>query len=366
MDAERASLPSCPRSRQQGASCLDRPTLPSLTGLRWVAALLVFGLHASLAQYVGGTGGAVVSRVCAAGDTGVCFFFMLSGFVLTWSYHRGDGAVLFLWHRAARIYPVYLTTTALAGVLAYTITPYMKPHRTALIADLLLAQTWDPAWRKSLNPVSWSLACEAFFYCMFPLLIRLIQRFPARMAGAACLAVITIAACFSHGTTLGWTWDAYYNPLARLPEFISGILLARLVALNRQRGPSLPWVCPVTLLCYGGACMTGGAWHNTLMLPCFAFLIPAAAQADINKNGSWWGRPVMVRLGKISFCFYMIHLLMIRLVERIFDLYRPQLPSEQGTALVLGVFSASLILAWLLHTGIEQPAQRFMLRLRHS
>ena len=71
--------------------------LPSLTGLRWLAAFIVFCYHI-------GTLGVIHSPVLgpqsrteqhwetlfSQGDIGVAFFFILSGFVLTWVAKPGD------------------------------------------------------------------------------------------------------------------------------------------------------------------------------------------------------------------------------------------------------------------------------------
>ncbi|WP_255544132.1 acyltransferase [Micromonospora sp. ATA51] len=61
--------------------------LPSLTGLRWVAALLVFGFHVATMRIVAEPDyQAVVDWLFTLGLSGVEFFFILSGFVLVWSY----------------------------------------------------------------------------------------------------------------------------------------------------------------------------------------------------------------------------------------------------------------------------------------
>ncbi|MFF1631956.1 acyltransferase, partial [Streptomyces sp. NPDC058272] len=54
------------------------PALPSLTGLRWVAALLVFGLHVQNFRYFGAAGDRILRWGFGAGAAGVSFFFMLS------------------------------------------------------------------------------------------------------------------------------------------------------------------------------------------------------------------------------------------------------------------------------------------------
>ncbi|MFD9319826.1 acyltransferase family protein [Streptomyces sp. NPDC060053] len=63
----------------------NRDRLPSLTGLRFWAALLVVLYH--LSRQVGIVPG--VSDVVWYGRSGVTFFFVLSGVVLAWTY---DGA----------------------------------------------------------------------------------------------------------------------------------------------------------------------------------------------------------------------------------------------------------------------------------
>ena len=214
--------------------------LPSLTGLRWVAALLVFGLHVHNFHYFGGTGGAVVAWGFGAGAGGVSFFFVLSGFVMLWSSRPGDSAPAFWRRRFARVYPVHLVTAALALLLAVTTGRLGVPPLSGGLANVLLVHSWWHPWWQTLDPVSWSLACEVFFYAAFPLLAPVLRRLGARgsaaLAGASVLAVLVQSWADAHHL-LGWA--AYTHPLARLPEFVLGAAAARLVVLGRWRGPGL-------------------------------------------------------------------------------------------------------------------------------
>ena len=85
--------------------------LPSLTGLRFAAAFLVFGFHAHIEGIVAaGATRDVMDWVFGPGAAGVSFFFVLSGFVLTWSVRPGETAWRFWRRRIAKIYPNHAVT----------------------------------------------------------------------------------------------------------------------------------------------------------------------------------------------------------------------------------------------------------------
>ncbi len=97
------------------ARAANRPDIPALTGLRFVAALSVLighGLGELLAsheeQY------AVFYWVKQASGFGMTLFFVLSGFVIHYNYAGpvtaagARGIVSFLWARFARLYPLFL------------------------------------------------------------------------------------------------------------------------------------------------------------------------------------------------------------------------------------------------------------------
>ena len=90
--------------------------LLSLTGLRFAAAMLVFGVHAYSFIPVEGLAHRLGHYLFDPGDLGVSFFFVLSGFVLTWAL-RGDTGPRpgrFWTGRIVRIYPAYVVALALA------------------------------------------------------------------------------------------------------------------------------------------------------------------------------------------------------------------------------------------------------------
>ncbi|GGS77238.1 acyltransferase family protein [Streptomyces cinerochromogenes] len=341
------------------------PSLPSLTGLRWMAALLVFGLHVHNFGWFGGTGGRLVSWAFGAGATGVSFFFVLSGFVLTWSARPRDRATAFWRRRVARIYPVHLATLAVALLMACTLAHQPRPTAKQALANALLLHSWWQPWWQTLNPVSWSLACEAFFYAAFPLLFLLLRRLGARgsaaLGGLSVAAVLVLAWADAHHW---WTHSIYSFPAARLPEFVLGAVTARLVLLGRWRGPGLEGSLALAVIGYFLVPqVTPGYSATVCTLAGFALLIPAAAVADLHGLPSLWRHRRMVRLGELSFAFYMIHLLVLCAATELLG-RKPHFGALAGLAVTAAAFAVSLGLSWALYEGVERPARRLLLRRR--
>ncbi|MGW0609084.1 acyltransferase family protein [Streptomyces sp. NPDC002788] len=343
------------------------PSLPSLTGLRWMAALLVFGLHVRNFGYFTGTGGRIEAWGFGAGATGVSFFFILSGFVLMWSARPGDRARAFWWRRIARIYPVHLVTAAIAMIMGFTLAHQAKPSLYQALANVLLLHSWWRPWWQTLDPVSWSLACEAFFYAVFPLLALWLRRLGARgsavLAGASVLAVLVLAWSDAHH----WLGQPLYSfPAARFPEFVLGAAVARVVSLGRWRGPSLEASLAVAIIGYFLVPQVPAGYPaTTCTVIGFALLIPAAAVADLRGLPSLWRHRRLVRLGELSFAFYMIHLLVLRIGTHLLGT-SPHFGVLPALTATLVAFTVALGLSWALYEGLERPARRLLLRGRRA
>ncbi|MHC2999665.1 hypothetical protein OB08_11010 [Microbacterium sp. HJ5] len=84
--------------------------LDAITGLRWWAAFAVFAHHIQNLVPLPGP----IAAVAGFGHLGVTFFFVLSGFVLTWAWRPEVDKRTFWWRRFSRIYPLTLVTLFLA------------------------------------------------------------------------------------------------------------------------------------------------------------------------------------------------------------------------------------------------------------
>src|SRR5260370_21844619 len=155
-----------------------RPRLPALTSLRFFASFHVVIFHFQAMQIF--IGPAWFQKLSSIGYVGVSFFFVLSGFILVYTYGGRPMILKNFWRaRFARIYPAYafsLLVTApffFYAALSMNIPFFVwaKAHlklASALVLSLL--QAWVPPAALTWNAVAWSLSVEAFFYVLFPFL----------------------------------------------------------------------------------------------------------------------------------------------------------------------------------------------------
>jgi len=338
-------------------------SLGSLTGLRWVAAVVVFAYHLRNLQYFDGPAQTMLSVLFGAGSTAVSLFFILSGFVLAYSY-RSTGLGRYYLRRVARVYPLHLVGVALAVCVGATVFPDIRTIDTrALVANLLLANSWFSPWWQAGNPVSWSLACEVFFYLCAPLLIRFIAArgiTAIRVILALSLAATWVAPMIA---VAGPGISPYSFPPVRLAEFIAGIAAACLVRDHgwRPRGLVLP--LSATLVGYVAASLLGdtpfGAASATGIG--FVLLIVKLATDDLDGRGSWLSSPLLQMLGAASFAFYLVHLLVLQCV---LSLLPPERTDAGALVAAVLAFIAASALAVLLHKGVEGPAHALLTRAR--
>ena len=179
-------------------------------------------------------------------DQAVSFFFVLSGFVLTYVYPRlsePSSVQKFYIARFARIWPSHFAAFATLFVIFlpwsyYSIT---EPKNTFIaIANLMLIQGWYPAKELyfSFNAVTWAVSTEVFFYLFFPLLIKDFENTWLRKFLLSLLIMIVVIVFCNvielpsdsvvPSNEISRTGFVYINPLCRLFEFVTGMCVAAL------------------------------------------------------------------------------------------------------------------------------------------
>lgn len=336
--------------------------LPSLTGLRWFAAFAVFGFHIRYAPELSADPGlaSVLDVLFGPGAAGVPFFFILSGLVLTWSARPGDRPGAFWRRRAARILPVHVVMwTGVFTVLAVRRIAEPGPALTGLV----LIQAWipDQAYYFGVNTPAWSLSCEMAFYAAFPLMLPLLRRVPANrlsLVAAGAFAAIWLVPVVSLAMPRDIAyWFVWVFPAARVFEFLLGMSLALLIREGRWRGPGLVPSAALVAAAYLAQpyMWERWAWVAWMSGP-LALLVAAAASADVEGRRSLLRTPVLIRLGELSFAFYLCHHPVIRFGARLLRGATPSVPML--VAVAAGMLLLAVGLAWSLYHLVERPLEK--------
>lgn len=230
--------------------------LAALTGLRFIAAMAVYFFHfgAGFSERVGAP--EFITRILKNGYVGVSIFFVLSGFILYYTYSNQvaslESYVDYMVARIARIYPVYV----LALLIALPLTSRPVDLNSSLRV-LSMTQAWtgpESALGFSWLTQAWTLSVELAFYLMFPFYAHVI----ARMRTSACLTVATSLAALiafwglptiTPSTVPGSIPEILMHfsiPLLRTAEFVFGMCLCKLVNL-RSAEPSQDWRSNLTV-----------------------------------------------------------------------------------------------------------------------
>ena len=365
-----------------------RVGLPSLTGLRFLAAALVFCFHITLANSPIPPYGPVnpfadqgvangLSWVFGkAGYVGVSFFFVLSGFVLFWSTKPNERATAFWRRRALKIFPNHLVMFGLAMALfAAAITP-----ARAWLPNVFLLHSFFPQADTyvGVNPPSWTLCSEVLFYSLFPLLARPVRRIAENrlwlwagimVAGTFAVALVTQYVVpntpKSPITPVSVTqfWAGYIFPPSRLFEFVFGMLLARIVVAGRAPRLGLLPAAVLVVVGYAVALFTPFVYgfEAATVVP-IGLVIVAFAAADIRGARTGLRGRLAVWLGEISFGFYICQGVVVFYGRRL--LGAQPFNGPLAIAVIAGIFAATLLGGWLLYTCVERPTMRRWARKR--
>jgi peptidoglycan/LPS O-acetylase OafA/YrhL len=335
--------------------------------------------------------GTALSRL----DVGVAIFFVLSGFLLSRPVlaraREGRPAPplgAYLRKRALRVLPVYWVVAVVALVVL------QENHRgplgwlrTLTLTDLYFADRLPAALTQM-----WSITTEVAFYLVLPALLLGWNRITrARRSDATVLALVLLSA----GVSLLWvthapSWlggDATFHDQwlpTYLVWFVVGIALAH-VHVHRDEPATgrIDLVGPITRLgaqpgaCWAIVVATFLAAATPMAGP--ALLVPSEPAHIVTKTllyavvgggivlasafapgeGTYqrlMGHPVGRHLGRISYCVFCVHVLVLHLIE-LTTSWQPF--TGHGWTIFVVTLVASLLLAEALHALVEAPVMRW-------
>jgi peptidoglycan/LPS O-acetylase OafA/YrhL len=372
--------------------------LRGLTGLRIVAAAWVVFFHfhftplPGVAEVV-----ALVGPLLTAGALGVDLFFVLSGFVIAYTYLdqlgpalRADATARFVWARACRLWPAYALVFHVFGLwlaarfyfgsgpqIAFqAVQPVLSVGE--YLQQLVMVQLWDnprfdgASWVGS----TWSISAEWLAYLLFP--VAALGFFRLRNLPAAVLGVLAVAAM----SPMAWAYLSTGSPyfdwswLVRiLSGFGAGVLAYLAVRRLRGSGAAAPSArvragasvlaaaLPVLIAAGLLAGELLGPGRGGAVLVVFPLLVGALAVAD-RGPALVLSAPWAVYGGRISYCLYLVHIPMLELywfaLQKV-DALGPHTWLAHLTG--LAVVASTFVVAAGAFRLVEEPARRRLRRM---
>ncbi|MEZ1314416.1 acyltransferase [Pseudomonas fluorescens] len=347
--------------------------VPSLTGLRFIAAMMVFFSHFPLPPLHDR-----LTVIQESGYAGVTFFFLLSGFILSLNYLDSLSKFSFLStynyfvSRFARIYPVYIFCVFFV---------YFSRGANGTITTYVLAtQAWNPEYWIAFGLVSqsWSISVEIFLYAMFPLILPLLHWLKVSSSRfrlilifiALVICQFSLAYYFSqsgqgllHRTNPDSAHHWLYRfPVTRLLDFSMGITAAiyyrRFLTIDEKTKSVSSFltyasiVVIILLMSSGRLLYTPYSFDAMYALP-FTILIFSLAVARHTFASSVLSMPKIVMLGEASYALYLLQVIV-----------SSSYVQSPGASSFIWVVNQAFFLALLIaasigmHRMVEKPCQR--------
>lgn len=300
-----------------------RNEVPGLTGMRGLASLYVLVYHIGvLFPSVGFD--LAASRVGFYGWSGVDFFFVLSGYLLTFLYSDKGITRRYVVRRIFRTFPLYYLCAILFAIGGFvTLSPLW-----AAFAQNYFAQSYTnlPFWTLTLE--------EAFYFMIFPSLLWISKRVNFNYF---LLAAILLSLAYRFAVP----HDDY--ALKQIPSYLVDYVAGMWAARAAFRfSPRLKW--PTFAVWASVGLLLGGDLNNA-----FAPVLDAVVYSLVvvtMQDSRLFSNRVSLWLGRVSYSLYLSQLLVL--------LPLSLLPMPVLVSIPTGI-AGSLLLAFALRRGIEEP-----------
>ena len=369
----------------------SKPHYELLDGLRGVAALLVLIYHIfegfSFAEVTNSAGSGIITTL-NHGHIAVDFFFILSGFVISYAYDDrwsrmsvGD----FFKRRLIRLHPKVVMGALIGAVafiadgsrqwsgvetpigwtmLALLFTMFMVPALPGLPYEVRGNGEMFP-----LNGPAWSLFFEYVGNILYAFFIR---RLSTKMLTMLTFALGIAHICFFAGDIsgygsvgVGWTIDGvnFCGGLLRmLFPFTMGMLLARTFVPRRVRGAF--WICTTMLVAIFSvpyiAPVNGISLNSIYEVACIVLLFPLIVwMGACGSCADSATKRINKFLGDISYPLYIVHYPIMYIFYR-WLIEKKYYTLDETWVVASMVVLSSILMAYTFLKLYDEPVRRYL------
>jgi peptidoglycan/LPS O-acetylase OafA/YrhL len=324
---------------------------PNLDGLRFISFFVVFVYHGSLSliSYLKDTHPAVHDTILflfGHGNLGVNFFFVLSGFLITYLLIKEKeftGTIHvpnFYVRRILRIWPLYYLCVAV-GFIGFAMLKKMSGQPLAenanpwyyifFAANFDIMHTWPEKPDALLLSVLWSVAVEEQFYLTWPLILKLVPYKYYRYVFPTIMLFSLVFRSFYTGDNHYEFAVRYFHTFSVIGDMALGGLFAYLVSYENKfksfviniSKPSLLLLYVVTLVItlFKDKIFVPGVpviFERIVIAFCFGMIILEQNYAK-NSLFKMSNFKVMSNLGIYTYGLYCLHFLGLYFAIKIMD-----------------------------------------------
>jgi len=374
----RVTEPSAIMNPAPGSTSTGRPFIPAMTGLRAICAYGIFFYHLNFFSKDQSPDG---YRFVDQFYSFIPFFFVISGFVICYTYYRDAAYDRRQWRnyfvsRVARIFPLLIMLNIFVFALSCREGLYNAAQSVKLfLLNITLLKGFSSDYLLTGVGPSWTNSVEEVFYLLAPVFFILTRRKYFFLAALACCyaAGVLITVIFDRlsfeGFFSSFTFTAYFTFFGRIFEFLCGMYLALLyLGIKKNPFPAAwnRWSMPAGVLIIIAAFLLqyyiAGAYHvehanevwpgilvNNFFLPAGIFLLLYGLLYSPGWLGRFLSSGIMVQLGNATYSFYLLH------TTFVLSYIHKYISSNLAVT-----FICMVIIAFLVYKCVEQPLARLV------
>ncbi|MDK9358407.1 acyltransferase family protein [Lelliottia wanjuensis] len=342
--------------------------IKSLTGIRGIAAVYVVLYHT--ASHFSDL------NFIQNGYISVDLFFILSGFIMTYTYHlrfssniNVKDVYIFLNHRVSRVWPTYIFWTIFTVFFFKMFDLNLK----SIISNVLMIQNWGVA--PSIVGTGWSVSVELAVYFIFPFLIYFFTKKEKskNISTFICVFIIVYIAYTKHPVVTGSqmkfngpldivAFDGAGDLMRGFAGFTLGVISWGIFSEFKRISDFAADIISLFLVLILSISLTSKGL-DVISVAVFFILIPLIGAKEESFISKLLASKIVYFLGVISYSLYLCHALFVYSIRKEAHILLMRLTKEHEITFWISVMAAivgSCVIGYLSYILIEKPSRKAM------